>query len=302
MTHLSLTQIDTNLLVALDVLLEMQSVTQAATRMHVTQPAMSQTLRRLRELFGDPLLVKVKGGMDLTPRAKHLVAPLRLALTQLRGVLEVLPDFVPYESELQFRAIFQFGAAIIRYLNREAPKTVLQLKTLSLENTILALQNGDLDLATGVFPTSTSGLSRESLYEESYLCIIDEKHPLSGSEEVSIEAFISYPHGMFNPLGYGDSFVDILLRERGVKRHVAVRVPHFQYIPSLLLETNLIFTVPSRFAEYWQRWYPIKLFQPPIPVPTYTLELLWNKRLDHDPAHMWLRDLVRKVALSNEPV
>jgi len=302
MKHRSLTQIDTNLLVALDILLELRSVTKAANKMHVTQPAMSQTLRRLRHLFDDPLLVRVKGEMALTPRAKHLVTPLRQALTQLRGVLETQPEFVPEDSELQFRAIFQFGSAIIRCLNQEAPKAALHLKSLTLEKTIQALQNGELDVATGVFPAKISGLLRESLYEESYLCVVDKRHPLSKLEELSLQEFISYPHGMFSPTGYGDSFIDTLLREQGVTRHVATRVPHFQYIPSLLLGTNLIFTVPSRFAEYWQRWYPIQLFQPPVSVPTYTLELLWNKRLDHDPAHIWLRDLVKKVALSNEPV
>ena len=302
MTTISLAQIDTNLLVSLDALLELRSVTKAAAKMHVSQPAMSQTLRKLRELFDDPLLVKEKGGMSLTPRAQHLVTPLRQALVQLRGVLEMQPEFVPYESELHFRVLFQFGAAVIRCLSQKAPKTVLQLNNLSLEKTIQALQDGELDMATGVFPSRLSGLMRECLYEESYLSVVGQKHWLSASKNVSLEEFVSYPHGMFSPTGYGDSFLDDLLREKGISRHVTVRVPHFQYIPSLLLETDLVFTVPSRFARYWQRWYPIHLFQPPVEVPSYTLELLWNKRLDNQPSHIWLRELVKSIAATNEPV
>ncbi len=173
-----LRRIDLNLLVILDALLSEQHVTRAAERLHLSQPAVSHALARLRDLLGDPLLVRAGASLVPTPQALELMAPLAEALAQVQSLLA--PNtFDPATARRTFRlAMSDYGAAIvlpglIRTLRREAPGIDLQISHASREGMLEGVLNGDIDVAAGVFPEMPNELRSTPLFEEHYVCLVD---------------------------------------------------------------------------------------------------------------------------------
>lgn len=300
MSAFDLTKIDMNLLVVLDILLEERSVSRAASRLYVTQPAISQSLRRLRRLFDDPLLVRVKGRMEPTPKALHLQSSLRAALLRLRSAVEGEPAFEPSTSTMRFRIAtldYVMTALIpmfVGLLQREAPGIDLTISALSSHRVFSALESGEVDLALGVFPVFPSHISSEVLYHEHFLGLVREGHPLA-QDPPCIEEYVSYPHILVSTTGEGESIVERTLRGQGLKRRIAVRVPYFLAIPPLLQETQLVATLPAQLVMRMQQSYPLFVFAPPLEIPTFPVEMAWSVRLDAVDAHLWLREKIKQL-------
>lgn len=304
---MDLAKIDMNLLVALDVLLEERSVSRAAARLFVTQPAMSQTLRRLRGLFGDVLLVRVKGGMEMTPRALYLQGVLRAALRQLRLALEGEPTFVPQTSRVHIRitALDYVMSALIpsflRTLQQEAPLINVTILALKPQLAPMALESGEVDLALGVLPKLPLHLGSCVLYNEQFLSMVSKEHPLARGK-ITLERFVSYPQVLVTTTGEGEGAVDRVLRQLGVQRRVAVRIPSFLAVPSVLLGTELVATMPAQVVLQMAQYYPLFVFSPPLVLPSFSVEMAWPMRLEGAAEHRWVREkivaLVRGTLLS----
>ena len=299
---ISLEKIDTNLLIALDILLEERSVTKAAARMYVTQPAMSQSLRKLREILNDALLVREKGRMELTPRALYLQAPLRLALSQLRAALEGEPRFDPHSATTHYRIAALDSAmttqipSLIATLQKEAPRVTVEVLAIPPHRVFDALEAGEAELGLGVFPLPPDHIRYQKLLDEHFLSLTRREHPLSKKKKITLDDFLAYPHALISTTRQGEGAVDRALRQLERRRHIALRVPYFMSIPALLQETDLIVTMPAQTIHRLAQFYPIFVFPPPLGVEGFPVSMVWARRLDEVPAHRWLRKTITEMA------
>lgn len=304
-----LTQLDLNLVTALDVLLAERSVTQAAKHLSVSQSAMSHTLGRLRDLLDDPVLIRVKGGMAPTPYAEALVEKVRPALSLLSRALHSPPIFDPATSTRTFRIaapdIFCSLAAPAMWnrTSRQAPNVNLVFGPRT-ERTTAALAAGDVDVAVMArldVPSNEqrSDLMRRTLLRDSFVSFVRREHPLCAllnkrRSKKSLRAFAQAAHVLVSPDGHGKGVVDEALQGQGLERRIALRVPNFQSALIAAARTNLIVTAPAMLAAHdvdkTLRPTPLVTIRPPLDLPRHFVDLVWHKRVGADPGHRWLRE------------
>ena len=296
---MNLSSIDLNLLVAFDMLMAERSVTRAAKRIGLTQSAMSNALRRLRDTVGDELFVRAGSEMVPTERALRLAEPIRNALGTLERVLSV-PTFDPRVA----RRVFHIATAdlvevsvmprLLRHLEREGP--LIDLRVYSLPRGLPAkeLETGRFDLAIGVFSELPAGFVEEPLYRERFTCILRRDHPI-GRGRLTLRRFASLGHVLITPGGRPGGLVDRVLADHGLTRRVVVTTPHFLVAPVLVIQSDLVCTLAKRVARVFRDYLPIQLHKPPVEVPSFGINMVWHRRVDEDPAQRWLRDQVSAV-------
>ena len=286
-----LRRIDLNLLVILDALLGEQHVTRAAERLHLSQPAVSHALARLRDLLGDPLLVRAGSGLAPTARALELAAPLAETLAQVQSLLA--PNtFDPASARRTFRlAMSDYGAAIIlpgliRTLRAEAPGIDLQISHASREGMVEGLLNGDIDLAAGVLPELPGELRSTPLFEERYVCLLD-RHSLPADGQLDLPTYLSRPHVLLEMRGSGTPENERTLTALRERRRVAISQPHWSAAPRFISGTDLILTVASRALNEVDDQSLI-VVPPPFEIAPFTFVSAWHKRRGGDQALNWL--------------
>lgn len=295
-----LTGIDLNLLTSLDALLDERSVTRAAHRLGVSQPAVSHNLRRLRELLGDPLLVRTPRGMQATPRAAELRPAVRAALDAAEAVLQPAPGFDPARAERTFalamadQAAFQLLPPLIERIAAAAPGVALRLRppTGDLSS---ALAEGEVELGIGVFGDSPAQIRSERLWTEQFACVVRRGGPGSRAP-LDLARYVARPHLQVAPRGRPGSTVDDLLAQRGLRRRIAVVVPHFLVAPAIVASSELVWTAPAGLAHALAEHYPLAVRPPPLAIPSFAIAMRWHLRLDRDPGVAWLRGMLRGVA------
>ena len=286
-----LRRIDLNLLVILDALLGEQHVTRAAERLHLSQPAVSHALARLRDLLGDPLLVRAGSGLVPTARALELAAPLAETLAQVQSLLA--PNtFDPASARRTFRlAMSDYGAAIIlpgliRTLRAEAPGIDLQISHASREGMVEGLLNGDIDLAAGVLPELPGELRSTPLFEERYVCLLD-RQSLPAGGVLDLPTYLSRPHVLLEMRGSGTPEIERTLTALRERRRVAISLPHWSVAPRFISGTDLILTVASRALNEVDDQSLI-VVPPPFEIAPFTFVSAWHKRRGGDQALNWL--------------
>lgn len=305
----ALHRIDLNLLVALDALARERSVTKAAERAGVTQSAMSHTLRRLRELFDDPLLVRGRGGMVLTPRAEALAVPLRGGLLSLARLLVEPPSFEPAHAKRVFRLVSPdlFDALVLPTLLRrvaeEAPGVDLAVVP-TPKRLADSLETGDLDLA--IHPVLLdphpfdlgvqidAELQARTLFRDSFRCFVRSDHPILRKRSLTLEAYTRLDHILVSPGGEGPGLVDRVLGDRDLKRRIALRVPHFATALEVLAQSDLILTAPASLA-HCSTASMLASRAVPFDLPAHAITMIWHPRFAEDPPHRWLRALMVEV-------
>ncbi len=286
-------------------LLEEQSVSGAARRLGVTQPAVSHALRNLRENLDDPLLVAGARGMVLTPRASELLGPLRRSLRELGLLLGGAPSFDPATARRTFVVAAWDGLALdllpdlLTRLGSEAPGVDLDVRPAPPAGSGPGLEDGTLDLALEVRPRERPGLKQRRLYEDSFVCLARRDHPDVG-ERLDLETFLRLPHALISPQGEGSGVVDRCLAELGHTRRVALRIRYFLAAPLVVARSDLLLTAPRRLGEAMAQQAPLRLLEPPLPLPGFTTSLVWHERADQDPGHRWLRDLLVELASARD--
>ncbi len=297
-----LTELDLNLLVAFEALLETGSVTAAASRIGVTQSAMSHALRRMRDAFDDELFVRAGARMVPTPRAEALALHVAHALGQVRAM--IAPDaFDPATS----RRRFDIGTtdmlevtllpALMARLQEEAPGVQLATRDLRVGFPAESLRRGEMDLAlAGYFEVpSEAEYPSEVLYAEDFVCLVREAHPLAEGA-VTLDAFLASEHMMFTLSGDLQGSVDRVLAESGLARRVRLGLNHFASAGAILVQTDLLLTCPRRLAEAFCRELPLVLRPLPVEIPGITMRMYGHRRSHRDPAVRWLRGLLAEVA------
>ena len=294
-------RIDLNLLVALDALLEEQSVTRAADRLALTQPTVSAMLARLRKLFGDPLFVRTQRGILPTPRAAALAPQLKQWLAEARGLIADA-GFDPATDELTaaISANDYIQSTLLvpyfRRLRREAPNARLAVRSPQFSDMAAMLADAEIDLVITTTPEiPQADLRSRLLYSERYVCVVRSEHPLKAKRAVTLDQFCRYPHAMVSPTeGRFVGPVDRALAEAGRRRRVVLAAPGFLVLPEILKTDDLIAVVPERVL--CGRMSGLRTFAPPVAVPGFDVVMLWHERLHKDPAHRWLRELLAAVA------
>ncbi len=303
-------RIDLNLLVALDALARERNVTKAAARAGVSQSAMSHTLRRLRELFDDPLLVRGRGGMVLTPRAEALAVPLRSGLVSLARTLAEPPAFEPEQASRTFRIVSPdlFDALVLptllRRLLREAPSVDLAVVPMS-KRLSDSLETGEVDLA--IYPVLLdpqpfeldtqvdAELQRRTLFRDSFRCFVRNDHPaLAGRRKLTLTAYTRLNHVLVSPGGEGPGVVDRVLEARGLQRRIALRVPQFATALEVVAQSDLVLTAPSSLSRC-STGSSLASRPAPVDIPEHAITMIWHPRFTEDPAHRWLRELMIDV-------
>jgi len=297
MREVNLASLDLNLLVALDALLEEHNVTRAAEKMGLSQPAMSRALGRLRKLLDDPLLVRTSKGMELTTRAEQTVEPLRRALMEVRRVI-TSPVFEPVTAKGVLKiAAWDYETVtivplIVTRLAREAPN--LKVLMISQQNFSLEkLEQNIVDLTLGAFAEIPSGFHRERIMMDRFISVVRAEHPLLDAP-LTPQRFAEFSHIIVSISGEGTGPVDRALERQGLARHIALRVPNFITAPLCVATTNLVATMPYRLAVQLTHLANLVLIEPPIQLGAIRVSQVWHERQHYDPAHIWLRNLVKE--------
>ena len=295
-----LRNIDLNLLVVLDALLTEKHVTRTGVRLHLSQPAISHSLNKLRVLLGDPLLIRQGNEVVLSALAQNLQVPLKAILGQIETLLGQSLDFVPADSQRTFRvAMSDYGAAIVlpgllAKLRAQAPDTSLVVIQDSRPGMLEQVEQGKIDLALGVFADLPADMCSDVLFEETFTCLLNRRS-LPDSGVLDLENYLGRPHLLVSTDGNTQGEVDNVLRARGLQRRVAVNVPHWGAAPGMIADTDLILTVATRTLDNLPLGDTLLALAPPMTVAPFNYVQVWHQRFNADPAHRWLRDLVRQV-------
>ena len=294
---------DTYLLRVFSMLMAERSVSRAAARLDQSQPAVSAALKRLRDILGDPLLVKDKQRMVPTERALQLEASVRIVLGEIESLLAPAAEFDPANTKLTFRVgtpdylAPPLMASLVSYLRMTAPQARLLLIPLGNDYDYeAALANGELDVVIGNWPQPPEHLRMAILLEDEVVCLVSRDHPRAGSQ-LTVTDYLNGSHIV--PLTYSvmqRGVVESHLAALRLSREPTVTVPYFSLAPSLLPGTDLIFTTSRHFAEHYARQLPLTVLSAPIDFPTMRFYQLWHSRTQHSQSHAWLRSLLSAVA------
>lgn len=292
---------DFNLLVALDVLLAEASVAGAARRLNLSTSAMSRTLSRLREVTGDPILVRAGRQMVLTPWAEATRDRARSAVHEVRAVLQPSTETLNVERMerlFTIRAndgfVVAFGPLLIAAVAAVASDVCIRFSP-KPEKTSRYLREGLVDLEIGVQSNMGPEIRLQRLFQDRFVGAVRQGHPLASLSSVSLEDYVAWGHVVASPDGSLHGFVDEALAERGMKRKIASVVPGFPTALSVALVSDLVAMVPALYLLNQPMTERVHVFELPFKTRSITVSQMWHPRMERDPAHRWLREKVLEV-------
>jgi DNA-binding transcriptional LysR family regulator len=296
-TAVNVADLDLNLLRVLDAVLRERNVTAAASRLGLTQPAVSNALARLRAAFGDVLFVRTPAGMAPTPFARDLDDPVRQALSLIESALAHGRGFDPATSKRAFRfhmsdlGEISFLPRLVEHVRGLAPGVYLEALGLPLEAIDEGLAGGALDIAVGFLPGLAGQVRRQRLFRDPYVCLMRSDHPRIG-DRLTRKLFLEASHALVSSTGSGHRVIEEALERHGVTRRIALRVPHFTVVPMVLSRTDLLLTLPSQVARAYEADGRFKSLPVPLPIPPAEVAVHWHERFERDAGNRWLRELM----------
>jgi DNA-binding transcriptional LysR family regulator len=298
---IDLSAIDLNLLVAFEALYAERSVTGAAQRIHMGQPAMSAALGRLRSLFADDLFVRVGREMKPTAKADAIAPQLLSALQTIRATLVEPQFFDPASSQRAFTIATSDYLAnsllpmLLGILNQQAPHIDIRLTTVEKESFITLLEDGIIDLALGTFTGLPKQILEQPLLQERFVGVCCLQHPAIKQKSISLDDFVQFPHALFTLRQDAIGIIDQLLAKQELQRRIALTIPYWFVLPSAITTSNLLAAIPSCLQPHFVKNYPLQSFEIPLDLPSWTISMTWSKLKDHDSANVWLRQIVQHI-------
>ncbi len=294
---MNLRDIDLNLLVIFNQLLIDRRVSTTADKLGLSQPAISNSLKRLRTLLKDELFVRTARGMEPTPYALHLIEPSGYALSTLQNALNQRDSFDPATSERTFTlgvtdiGEIYFMPTLMAMLSSEAPN--IKISTLRHNTGHLGddMAAGNVDIAIGLLPSLTTGFFQRRLFKQRYVCLFRQGHP-KARNPISLAQYKSLPHVGVTSTNTGHSEVDEWMIRKGISRDIHLHVPHFVAVGHILQSSDLIATVPERFAQKCSGPFQLETSPLPFKLPEIAINLFWHAKYNREPANMWLRQRI----------
>lgn len=291
-----LRDIDLNLLVVFNQLLLDRSVSTAADKLGMTQPAVSNALKRLRTALNDELFLRTARGMEPTPYALHLAEPVVYALNAIQTALSTRDSFDPATSTRSFQLAMTdigemyFMPPLMVALARLAPQVRVSTVRPNAGNLKEDMESGTVDLALGLLPHLQTGFFQRRLFRHKYVCAFRRDHPLAKAP-MTLKQFVELDHVGVVAANTGHSEVDGLLERAGIKRRMRLVVPHFIAVGHILQSTDLIATLPERFAARCEAPFGLVTSPHPARLPDIAINLFWHAKFNRDPANLWMRQL-----------
>ncbi len=289
-----LNNINLNLLRSLHVLLEECHVSRTAERLHITQSAVSRQLAQLRELCGDPLLVRQGNQLLPTPRALALKDKLDALLAEFDHLLDDKP-FEPrdWQGELVIASsdyVAQYVLPdIASCLSEQAPQLDIAYR-LWQPDFLDKLHELGIHVASSMYPSKPEGVSSINIGSDTSVCLMHKAHPLASCKAISVEQLIGYSHIKVTGGGDKDSSTDLALKDMGFKRHIAFKVPFFSAAINRLVASEHLMVVPEHIALNLAKHWELAIKPMPIQTQTHEYWLMWHPKYDNDPAHRWVRE------------
>ena len=308
---LNINRVDLNLLVYLDALLRERNVTQAANQLNLSQPAMSNGLRRLRELFDDPLLVRTSEGMTPTERALELEPIVREVLTSIDRAVQPRSEFDARNAHRVFRIMASDYAestlfpSVLGKLRTLAPGLTLDIMTPS-DVSFLDVERGKVDMVINRFDSMPQSFHQIHLWNDTFTCVLSPENPVL--QDFTLDNYLKANHVWVSKTGMGVGvgvnpddvqrlgWVDLALNKLGKKRQIRVFTRHYQAAMTLAEQNDLIVTLPTRAAQLKRDNPRVVLRDPPLEIPPLELKMAWSPLLQHNPANKWLRKLIADTA------
>jgi DNA-binding transcriptional LysR family regulator len=298
---MNIKKLDLRLLESLDALVTERNVTRAASRVHLSQPAMSSALKRLRDIFDDPLLMRTRRGMVPTPRGVELAQSARAVLERVNAMSLGARPFDPLTAERTFRIAmtdyteFVLLPSLIRRLQVEAPHVNVAVRPHDGRTQAEDLADGNIDLAIANFRRASGRLKCHELFRERFVCLARKDNPKIG-KRLTLAKFTDLSHAFISPRGGGFyGATDRALAAMDRARRIAVSVPHFLVAPFLVAGSDLIMVMPERVARHYAATLPLRILEPPVGIEGFAVFQVWHERAEHDPGVTWLRALIKDL-------
>lgn len=275
-----------------------RSVSAAARELDMSQPGLSTALMRLRRQLQDPLFTRTTGGMEPTRRARDMIGPVRRILQTVDQELLAPPTFDPATSSKEFRlALSDIGEGIylplaIRSIQYAAPGISLRTVVMPPRELEEAMAAGEVDLAAGFFPDirGTQVIQRR-VGLHSFACIARVGHPAARAR-LSVAEFAQLGHVVVEAPGRSQEVLEKFLADKGIRRKVLLRTPHFMSVPTVVAETDAVATVPQALADFVRGQAGLQELPLPFVPPTFQVNLFWHRSAQNDPSNLWLRELM----------
>ena len=293
---MDLREMDLNLLVVFNQLLLDRSVSAAAEKLGMTQPAVSNALKRLRVVLKDELFLRTSRGMEPTPYALHLAEPVIYALNALQTALTTRDSFDPATSTRNFQLAMTdigemyFMPPLMGALARAAPHVRVSTVRPNTGNLKEEMESGTVDLALGLLPNLQTGFFQRRLFRHKYVCVFRKGHPLA-KVPMTLKQFTELDHVGVVAANTGHGEVDGLLERAGIQRRMRLVVPHFIAVGHILQSTDLIATLPERFAQRCETPFGLVTSPHPASLPDIAINLFWHAKFNRDPANLWMRQI-----------
>ncbi|EFQ62594.1 LysR family transcriptional regulator [Pseudomonas fluorescens] len=290
---MNLSKVDLNLFIVFDAIYTEANLTRAGQIVGITQPAVSNALARLRETFNDPLFVRTAQGMVPTPMAQNIIGPVRNALSLLRVSVQESRIFNPQQAAKTYRiSMTDLTEAVIlpalfQRLRRLAPTVVIESFLSKRRETTKELAAGRLDFAVDAPLNTDPQVRHVKLMEDRYVCAMRKGHPMATKDKLTLDDYLGLTHIHISSRRNGLGHVDLALGKMGLQRKIALRSQHYLMASQVLQQTDMVMTVPERFA----RRHELHWFNLPVnDVPAVETHLYWHESTDQDPANRWMRE------------
>ncbi|WP_223670304.1 LysR family transcriptional regulator [Kangiella shandongensis] len=290
---------DLNLLLILDVILEEKHISNAAVRLNMSQPAVSRSLQRLRDMFDDQLLIRVGSGYQLTSRASTLAPRLKSWLADFMCMMQP-EEFVPAQAKGELTIMSMDSEVSIflpnlwQDLQKEAPNVAM--RSIGYRpDAVTLLEEGEIDFLIGDEKKSLESTKYHNfhLVRHDFVMVMAQSHPLASVEKISLQTYTKQRHGLVTVTGKGLGIIDKLLAKEGMSRNVALFVPTFHLALDICSRTDLVFAMPRLVAEKDAEKYGLAIKELPLKMPLLDIYLYWHERQHQMALHRWFRGLMR---------
>lgn len=300
---MNIRELDLNLLLAMERLLELKNVSQAANDLGVTQPAMSNILARLRRTFDDPILVKAGRQMEATPKALSMRPALKQLLSTIQtGILDA-KEFEPAKDAYHFKLAFHDYEQLVVH-SHLLPELLKHHPGITLEHVPPRsvhptgdLASGAADFATGPVVHDRAGIIRAKLFSDDFVCLADRRNRRIKGRSFNVDSYVDLDHIFIAPHGGMTGQVDSALAKKKLARKVRLSVTEFSTTPWLILGTDLVVTIPRRAASVFADQHKdLVIYDCPVKIDPVEIYLTWHERLNASKPHQWLKGLIAKAA------